>query len=114
MKFHIWKSKQGPTPFDTRGLEVEEIEFEYQPPIEGGFRMPRAHCDNLILHAPGSCQYCDHYPDAQALRDWWQINFTGRHDPARLPCPSTLRRTDEIRDRWGGNVALPHTPGAGE
>lgn len=89
---------------DERTVEVEE--FDYNPPRVDGFAMPMAHCDQLILHAPGECQYCDHYPDAQRLRDWWQINFTGEHDTRKLPCPSTLRRTDEVRDLWGGNRAL--------
>lgn len=106
MRFSIFKSKPGPTPLDQRQVEV--VEFDYTPPQVDLHDMPMAHCDNLILHAPGECQYCDHYPGAQALRDWWQINFTGHHDTAKLPCPSTLRRTDAVRDLWGGNVALSY------
>ena len=100
MKISIFKRK----PFSQ---DMETVEFEYQPPTsDTGIRLPMAHCDSLILHAPGECQYCDHYPEAQALRDWWQINFTGQRDTTKLPCPSTLRRTDEVRDLWGGNRAL--------
>lgn len=67
--------------------------------------MPLPHCDYLILHAPGECIYCDKHPYEQSLREHWLINFTNEHDPEKLPCPSTLRRSDETRDRWGGNVA---------
>ena len=96
MRFRIFRRDEPPT------------DFEYHPPQVNGQDMPMAHCDNLILHAPGECQYCDHYPMAQALRDWWQINFTGHHDTTKLPCPSTLRRTDEVRDLWYGNVSVPY------
>jgi hypothetical protein len=112
VRFRIFRSKPGPTPFDPRTVEVEE--FDYTMPDEDGFKMPMAHCDQSILHAPGECQYCDHYPQAQALRKWWRINFTGHQDPDKAPCPSTLFRPDEVRDLWGGNVPLAHTgPGFG-
>lgn len=26
------------------------------------------HCNTEVLHAPGVCDYCDHYPDRQAAR----------------------------------------------
>jgi hypothetical protein len=38
---------------------------------------PFPHCDQRVLHAPGSCQYCDAYPKYQELRVAWGINFTG-------------------------------------
>lgn len=93
MKFQIWKK---------RNDKVEVEEFDYDD-LDG---LPMAHCDSLILHAPGECEFCDHYPQAQRLRDWWHINFTNHHDPDRLPCPSTLRRSDATRDLWGGNRAV--------
>lgn len=101
MKFRIFNSKPGKTPYDER--EVEVTEFEYDPPEENGYKMPMAHCDQTVLHAPGECQFCDHYPQAQALRQWWRINFTGHHDPDKAPCPSTHFRSDETRDLWPGN-----------
>ena len=81
----------------------DDIEFEYEQPEAGGFKMPMAHCDQKILHAPGVCPYCDHYPEAQALREWWGINFTGEHDLNKTECPSNYHRTDEMRDMWPGN-----------
>lgn len=63
------------------------------------------HCDSAILHAPGDCTYCDHYPEWQQLRAAWRINFTGSTDPDKAPCPSEHRRPAEIRDRWPGNRA---------
>jgi hypothetical protein len=62
------------------------------------------HCDQSILHAPGVCQYCDHYPDWQEVREVQRINFTGENDLNRAPCPSLHFRPAEVRDRWGGNV----------
>lgn len=95
MRFNIWNKR--------RDGSIEEIEFDYDQPELNGHKMPMAHCDQSIMHAPGVCQYCDHYPQAQALREWWRINFTGEHDPAKAPCPSTYFRSDETRDLWGGN-----------
>lgn len=102
MKFRIFKSKEANSPFDEKKVEV--VEFDYAQPEQGGFKMPMAHCDQTILHAPGECQYCDHYPEAQALRQWWRINFTGQHDEGKAPCPSTHLRSDELRDAWPGNT----------
>lgn len=102
MKFKIFKSIPGKSPFDERKVEV--VEFDYDQPEENGFKMPMAHCDQTILHAPGECQFCDHYPEAQALRQWWRINFTGHNDDDKAPCPSTYFRTDEARDAWPGNT----------
>lgn len=96
MKFNIWKSKGDGT--------FEAVEFDYDSPLENGYEMPMAHCDQTILHAPGACQYCDHYPEAQALRAFWRINYTGENDPNKAPCPSTHFRTDEMRDAWPGNT----------
>lgn len=92
MKFQLWRPRA-----DSQQMDVVEAEASW---------LPMAHCDNLILHAPGECLYCDRYPQAQALRDWWHINFTNHHDPDRLPCPSILLRSDQTRDMWGGNVAV--------
>lgn len=62
------------------------------------------HCDPSILHAPGKCPYCDHYPDFQAYREVAQINFTGEPLPdGKCPCPSEWFRDALIRDMWPGN-----------
>lgn len=63
------------------------------------------HCDASVLHAPGVCVYCDHYPEWQEYRQTSRINFTGQSDPHYAPCPSEFFRTAEIRDRWPGNRA---------
>lgn len=63
------------------------------------------HCDQSILHAPGACEYCDHYPEWQEMRERQRINFTNENDPDKAPCPSTYFRSAEVRDRWPGNVA---------
>lgn len=68
------------------------------------------HCDASILHPPGTCDACDEYPDWQALRELWRVNFTGQHDPAKAPCPSEHSRTAKVRDRWAGNRAVSPEP----
>jgi len=65
------------------------------------------HCDSSVLHAEGACEYCDMYPEWQALRRTWGINFTGESDPTKLPCPATARRPLETINKWGGNRAKP-------
>lgn len=60
------------------------------------------HCDAKILHAPGECEFCDRHPDWQALREVWDINFTGHHDSGKTKCPSARYRNDDGLG-WGGN-----------
>jgi hypothetical protein len=63
------------------------------------------HCDELVLHAPGECEFCDRCPEAQADRERRLINFTGHSEPHKEKCPSEVRRPLESIERWGGNVA---------
>lgn len=65
------------------------------------------HCDSTILHAPGSCGFCDLYPQRQEDRVTQRINFTGESEPDKAPCPSEYFRPPELRDRWPGNRAVP-------
>lgn len=65
------------------------------------------HCDASVLHAPGSCHFCDDYPDWQKIRVTQRINFTGEHDPDKAPCPSTWFRPEAVRDLWYGNRPAP-------
>lgn len=48
------------------------------------------HCNAEVLHAPGTCRYCDAYPDRQKARQASNTPFT----PAEA-------------NGWGGNVAVP-------
>jgi hypothetical protein len=66
------------------------------------------HCDSRVLHAPGECEYCDGWPQAQQYRQITRIAFTG-HDPqpGELPCPSTLTRSLTDIEHWPGNRAKP-------
>lgn len=71
------------------------------------FQFP--HCDSLILHSPGVCEYCDRHPHQQAAREAQGTAFsdTPADEVERLglaPCPSTVARTAEVRDLWYGNV----------
>jgi len=38
----------------------------------------------------------------------WGINFTGHHDPDKLPCPAETKRSIDTINQWGGNI--PYTP----
>lgn len=61
------------------------------------------HCDSNVLHAPGTCEFCDHYPDFQAARLKDGINFTGQNVKGRQPCPATVLRDLDRVQAWGGN-----------
>lgn len=76
----------------------------YQPPREAFDTLGTfPHCDGLILHRPTTCSYCDAHPDWQALREVWEINFTGEADPQKAPCPSVKYRPAYQAHRWPGN-----------
>lgn len=66
------------------------------------------HCDQRVLHQPGSCEFCDRHPGWQALREAWGISsFTGcAPGPGMLPCPADAARpagSSADHRRWGGN-----------
>ena len=61
-------------------------------------KAPYPHCDSNVLHAPGECRYCDMYPELQADRKRYGINFTGHG-----PDPATAQRPLEVINRWPGN-----------
>lgn len=62
------------------------------------------HCDRAVLHEPGTCRYCDRYPEWQGLRDAWGIAFTGRAPTGdQLSCPSDFRRGLAQAHLWPGN-----------
>lgn len=65
-----------------------------------------AHCDYMVLHAPGECQFCDRHPKQQEYRRTHNINFTGEKNPNKRPCPAELIRGD-ICQEWGGNKPVP-------
>jgi hypothetical protein len=67
------------------------------------------HCDQRILHAPEeNCSVCNKHPEWQQLRELWGINFTGQHDPTKLPCPAEVERPLKSINRWYRNA--PVTP----
>lgn len=65
------------------------------------------HCDELVLHAPGKCQFCDRYSLWQHERIRDGVNFTGENDPNKKACPSTARRPLAVIERWERNRAYP-------
>lgn len=66
------------------------------------------HCDSRVLHGPGTCEYCDLYPDRQKARAEMSICFTGETpDDWRGPCPSDYHRGTGGAHTWGGNYPKP-------
>jgi len=95
---------------DERGIYVFPADDDYTDVLGTSVQFP--HCDTLILHSPGACAYCDRHPDWQQLRSAQGIAFSDDSDEKiakhnLIPCPSTFRRTRDLRDRWGGNVPAP-------
>lgn len=70
------------------------------------------HCDHLVLHAPGTCIFCDMNPyrPLHYARALLRIGYTNRSCPEGFrPCPATVMRSRHHIDRWGGNVAIKDT-----
>lgn len=66
------------------------------------------HCDQMVLHAPGICMYCDTKPLWQELRKLWGIAFTGNLPlENEMPCPSDRLRGIGGANVWGGNRPVP-------
>lgn len=63
------------------------------------------HCDPLIVHAPGSCEYCDQ-SGLQEVREAWGIAFTDQPDPSKTPCPGIVARGKNLQV-WSGNRPKP-------
>lgn len=69
------------------------------------------HCEPLVLHAPGVCDYCDRYPKRQAARIRSKTLFTGEVPrDGWTACPADLRRppsSGSWHGNWYGNVPAP-------
>lgn len=62
------------------------------------------HCDSRVLHAPGTCTFCDKHPDWQELRRVWGIAYTGNlPTESENLCPSDRVRGIGGAHVWGGN-----------
>lgn len=72
------------------------------PMLAHGYEWGAPHCDDLVLHAPGQCEYCDKVPRWQAWRVENGVNFTGEKDPNKKPCPAEVVRGDDCQV-WHGN-----------
>ena len=74
---------------------------------KGIYEAPFPHCDSRILHAPKSCEYCDHYSLQQHERIRDGIAFTGETPVGnQVPCPADVARpkgSSNDHRRWGGN-----------
>lgn len=69
------------------------------------------HCDALVLHRPTTCEICDTYAaDLQQERIARGVNFTGEYDKNKEGCPSELRRSKDIIERWPRNRPMPWRP----
>jgi hypothetical protein len=72
------------------------------------------HCDELVLHSPGTCWACD-LPSFKALHEARYVgsiaytNQTSEAWPLPLrPCPATTRRAKGSIERWPGNREAKH------
>lgn len=74
------------------------------------------HCDEWVLHSPGTCVYCDKHAKWQRARIELGILFTNDVWPEGTlglrPCPATLFRPAEKIHRWGGNIPRDEVPTA--
>lgn len=62
------------------------------------------HCDNLVLHEPLSCRYCDQFPKRQQSRITNGMAFTGQTSVSELLlCPAEVNRRLADIERWPGN-----------
>lgn len=66
-------------------------------------KAPFPHCDEFVLHAPGSCKYCDEYPEKQQERTLKNVNFTAENNPNKAKCPAEARRSLKDINKWSGN-----------
>jgi hypothetical protein len=89
--------------FETR----KEIPIGKDPYLELVGQYP--HCDAYVLHARGTCEFCD-LPSNAPLHEWRKAtntNYTGENDPLKSICPAELRRSKATIDKWYGNTAKP-------
>jgi hypothetical protein len=105
MRIRLFRSKPNVNPMLPRIVDVEEV--DYTDVLGTDAQLP--HCDSLILHRPGTCEFCDRHPAWQQYRSAAGIAFSNDTDDhirehGLAPCPSTFRRTSEVRDKWPGNV----------
>ncbi len=78
---------------------LNETEWEFVQSVFKQF----PHCDHNVLHAPGKCEYCDQFPQLQAARFLYGINFTNESVKTKLTCPAEAVRPRSIINRWFGN-----------
>ena len=87
-----------------RALKAANVGEAHWDSMPVGFQNP--HCDFSMVHAPGECEACDECAfGLQHLRHINRVNYTGRRDPDKAPCPSEIFRSFESANRWGGNYA---------
>jgi hypothetical protein len=65
------------------------------------------HPDECVLHAPNECLLCDRYPERQALRHVWRINFTGGTELGKQPCPAEVVTVARDYDRVANQPLRP-------
>lgn len=85
MLFNLFRRKSKPKP-------------KMAAATPGPYAPSYPHCDARVLHAPGDCIYCDHYPEAQQGRIARGENFTGKG-----PDVATDARPLEVINLWPGN-----------
>lgn len=93
----FWITEERPV-VDLNGPKVQKVRY---PACQ-------AHCDARVLHAPGTCEYCDAYPALQEWRQEYRMLFTGEEPrPLWRMCPAQEARGLDSLNGWSGNVAHP-------
>jgi len=77
--------------------------WHYIEKTDSWYWCAQPHMDELVLHSPGSCRYCDRYPKLQGQRITDDINFTGEYDEDKDMCMSEIMRPLEEIEVWYGN-----------
>lgn len=90
-----------------------EVTGHLPSPWEGlGVRL--IHCDPLVLHKPGACQFCDEYgADLQKQRAERLIEFTGDDAGYAIADPARVNRPNGGSQVWPGNTPKPAGKGWG-
>lgn len=93
------------TPPEPTTTPTEELmDDEFHQARQDDSRAYAPHCDPRVLHAPGECVYCDHYPDWQNYRQVAHIAFTNHPaEDGQGPCPADAVRGVGGAHVWGGN-----------
>lgn len=85
---------------EERARLIRAVE-QYQEYLDN-YPDPYPHCDERVLHSPGTCRFCDMTPELQQYREMCGLPYTDflQAKDALLPGETRTRASAEA---WGGN-----------